>query len=68
MQALIIQGLENTDQPDAQNLADELARRWLHANYLGFQDTQMMYEKVRRDRYVVDYQTAVGSARLCRLE
>lgn len=46
VQALIIQGLENTKQSDAQNLADELARRWLHANYVGFQSSQMMYEKV----------------------
>lgn len=48
VQALIIQGLENTGQPDARILADDLARRWLHANYLGFQDSEMMYEKVRK--------------------
>ncbi|XP_034248926.1 trehalase-like isoform X2 [Thrips palmi] len=45
LQAFIVQGLDKTGQPDAQNLADELARRWLHANYIGFEQNSMMFEK-----------------------
>ncbi|KAK3929304.1 Trehalase, partial [Frankliniella fusca] len=45
LQAFIIQGLERTGQEDAQNLADELARRWLHANYMGYEQNVMMFEK-----------------------
>ncbi|XP_026288503.1 trehalase isoform X2 [Frankliniella occidentalis] len=45
IQALVIQGLDRTGQEDAMNLADELARRWLHANYLGYEQNTMMFEK-----------------------
>ncbi|XP_074098180.1 trehalase [Cotesia typhae] len=45
LQSIIVQGLRNTGAEPALGLAKDLAIRWLRANYLGFQETGMMYEK-----------------------
>ncbi|XP_067002746.2 trehalase [Anabrus simplex] len=45
LQVIIIQGLARTHQPNATNLAYDLAHRWVLSNYKGFQDTGEMFEK-----------------------
>lgn len=41
-------GLENTDDPRAQSLAFDLARRWINNNYVAYQQSipNAMFEKV----------------------
>ncbi|XP_026288506.1 trehalase isoform X1 [Frankliniella occidentalis] len=45
LQGMLVQGLHYTGDPGAQRLALELARRWLAANYKGFQEHKQMFEK-----------------------
>jgi len=46
MQAFIIEGLERTKDENAQSVARNLAEVWLHTNYKGFTENNLMYEKV----------------------
>lgn len=43
---IVIKALNNTGDPWAQRLALEIAQRWVRNNYLVFNDTSHMYEKV----------------------
>lgn len=45
LQAIIIQGLERSLDPDAQDTAESLARKWIKANIRGYMDNQEMFEK-----------------------
>ncbi|XP_068083536.1 trehalase-like [Anabrus simplex] len=45
LQAIVIQGLVQTQQPAATQLAYEYADRWVQSNYMGFQQESRMYEK-----------------------
>jgi len=45
LQGILIQGLEATGHPGAQKVALELSKRWLVANYRGFQEHEQMFEK-----------------------
>uniref|UniRef100_A0A0C9RBN1 Trehalase n=1 Tax=Fopius arisanus TaxID=64838 RepID=A0A0C9RBN1_9HYME len=45
LQSFIVQGLYNTNAEPALGAAKELASRWLRANYLGFQEYGVMFEK-----------------------
>lgn len=47
LQIIAIQGLANTKDPSAKNLAYELARNWVYANHKGYLDAKEMFEKVR---------------------
>jgi alpha,alpha-trehalase len=47
LQIIVIQGLIDTNDRDANNLAYELAQNWVHANHKGYLDTKEMFEKVR---------------------
>lgn len=46
MQAFIIEGLERTRDENAQSVARNLAKVWLHTNYKGFAEKNVMFEKV----------------------
>ncbi|KAI4456200.1 trehalase [Holotrichia oblita] len=45
LQAIVVQGLENSGHPEAKALARELSRRWVTANLQGFKETGEMFEK-----------------------
>ncbi|XP_034934497.1 trehalase-like [Chelonus insularis] len=45
LQSIMVQGLRNTGAQSALVMAEELATRWLRANYLGFAEYGMMFEK-----------------------
>ncbi|XP_063971804.1 trehalase-like [Diachasmimorpha longicaudata] len=45
LQSFIVQGLYNTNAEPALEAAKELASRWLRANYLGFEEYGVMFEK-----------------------
>ena len=46
LQSIIVQGLRQTNYPPALDVAKELAFTWLQSNYLGFNQSMKMYEKV----------------------
>jgi len=46
LQAYIIQGLDRTEQPFAQQVAAKMAEVWLCTNYKGFAEKSIMFEKV----------------------
>lgn len=50
LQGMLVQGLHNTGDAGAQRLALELARRWLAANFKGYNDHKQMFEKVGSGR------------------
>nr|XP_022911637.1 trehalase-like [Onthophagus taurus] len=45
LQAILVQGLERTGQPEAQIMAKQMATRWVHANLQGYNESGVMYEK-----------------------
>ncbi|XP_057320154.1 trehalase-like isoform X1 [Microplitis mediator] len=45
LQSIMVQGLRNLGIEPALSMAKELAMRWLKANYIGFQEGGVMYEK-----------------------
>jgi len=45
LQIIIIQGLIYTNDKDAEDVALELARNWVRANYKGYLDAKEMFEK-----------------------
>ncbi|XP_018335277.1 trehalase-like [Agrilus planipennis] len=45
LQAIVIQGLYNSENFDAQNAAEELAKKWISANIRGYRETGELYEK-----------------------
>lgn len=45
LQAIVIQGLERSLDPEAQNAAESLAHKWIKANIRGYMDNQEMFEK-----------------------
>lgn len=47
LQIIAIQGLDKMNVPKASEKAREMARNWVQSNYIGFHDTQEMFEKVR---------------------
>uniref|UniRef100_A0A8R1TXH5 Trehalase n=1 Tax=Onchocerca volvulus TaxID=6282 RepID=A0A8R1TXH5_ONCVO len=46
MQHIIIEGMRKSDNPDAQEMAFKLARKWILANYKIYETTKKMWEKV----------------------
>jgi alpha,alpha-trehalase len=52
LQSIVIQGLIYTNDRDANNLAFELAQNWVYANHKGFNDTNVMFEKVRIQYFI----------------
>lgn len=47
LQHMMIIGLMNTGDEWAQELAFEIANRWVKSNYVAYNETGHMYEKVR---------------------
>lgn len=47
LQSLVVQGLRNTQAEPALSVAKELATRWLRSNFMAFESSSMMFEKVR---------------------
>lgn len=53
---MLIEGLANLKDERAQAMSLDWAARWTRSNFIGYQDSQVMYEKVskkhqlRRDR------------------
>ncbi|KAK7862704.1 hypothetical protein R5R35_000939 [Gryllus longicercus] len=45
LQHIVIRGLQDTQEPSAQELAFELAQHWIASNFKAFQDTHEMFEK-----------------------
>lgn len=45
-QHMIIEGLENTGVKTAQEAAYDIAVKWINANYIGYMQTNTMFEKV----------------------
>lgn len=45
LQSIMIQGLYYTRVMEAVKLSEDLARRWLDSNYMGYESTGMMFEK-----------------------
>lgn len=45
LQAILVQGLAQSNDRDAMNLAEKLAHLWVRANYIGFKETKEMFEK-----------------------
>jgi neutral trehalase len=60
LQIIVIQGLMYTDDTDANNLAYELAEKWVYANHKGYLDTKDMYEKVRI-QYFIEFAHTINS-------
>lgn len=46
LQHMLIVGLDNLENKEAQAKAQDWAQRWVLGNYLAFKDTGAMYEKV----------------------
>uniref|UniRef100_A0A915PKZ4 Trehalase n=1 Tax=Setaria digitata TaxID=48799 RepID=A0A915PKZ4_9BILA len=46
LQHIVIEGMRKSDNPEAQNLAFKLARKWVLANYKVFKKTSKMWEKI----------------------
>jgi len=42
---LVVEALENTGEPTAQNLAFNLAQKWIQSNHLAYLQTEAMFEK-----------------------
>ena len=47
MQHILIVGLDNLDDERTKRIAQSWAQRWVQGNYLAFQDTGAMFEKVK---------------------
>lgn len=45
LQALVVQGLDRSGDPEAQKTAAALAKKWIEAVMNGYSETQSMYEK-----------------------
>ncbi|PSN49799.1 Trehalase [Blattella germanica] len=45
LQYIVIMALDNTNDPWAQDLAYELAERWVRSNFKAYNESQAMYEK-----------------------
>ncbi|XP_014216724.1 trehalase-like [Copidosoma floridanum] len=45
LQSIVVQGLQRTGYQPAMKVARTLAYTWLRSNYIGFNDTDKMYEK-----------------------
>ncbi|XP_036334334.1 trehalase isoform X2 [Rhagoletis pomonella] len=45
MQYLLVVGLENLDTPEAKNLSEKWAHRWVKSNFEAYKQTQAMFEK-----------------------
>ncbi|XP_067002747.2 trehalase [Anabrus simplex] len=45
LQSIVVQGLDETNEKSAKDLAYELAKQWVRSNYRGYQDSMEMYEK-----------------------
>ncbi|KAK0162248.1 hypothetical protein PV327_008600 [Microctonus hyperodae] len=45
LQSIVVQGLRNTESEPALSAARELADRWLKSNYMGYVESEQMYEK-----------------------
>lgn len=43
---MMIVGLNNTENLEAKNLALKIAEIWIRANYIGYNQTEAMFEKV----------------------
>lgn len=47
LQSIVIQGLDSTGHQGAQQLAFEIAEKWIHSNYKGYlQNEHKIFEKV----------------------
>jgi neutral trehalase len=53
LQFICIQGLMNTNDTAAIVLAYQFAEKWLDANFKGFHNTSVMFEKVRMQHFIV---------------
>ncbi|KAJ8681749.1 hypothetical protein QAD02_017541, partial [Eretmocerus hayati] len=45
LQSIVVQGLRQTNNRDAQKFAENLASTWLNSNYIAFKKSHKMYEK-----------------------
>lgn len=45
LQAIVVQGLENTRSPAAMQMAEELGKKWVLANLKGYEESGEMFEK-----------------------
>lgn len=46
LQSIVVQGLRNTESEPALSAAKEFADRWVKSNYMGYRESEQMYEKV----------------------
>ncbi|MCP9257202.1 Trehalase, partial [Dirofilaria immitis] len=46
LQHIIIEGMRKSDNPDTQEMAFKLARKWILANYKVYETTKKMWEKI----------------------
>jgi len=47
LQTFIVEGLDKTEDKQAQDVAEKLASTWLYTNYNGYKKRSVMFEKVR---------------------
>lgn len=50
LQHILIVGLDNLDDDRTKKIAESWAQRWVHGNFLAYQETGAMFEKVRPQR------------------
>lgn len=51
MQYILIEGLRNLGSKSASDLAYKWSLRWIQSNYLAYNETQVMFEKVSQGLY-----------------
>lgn len=51
MQYMLIAGLDNLNDQRAKDLARSWATRWVHSNFIAFNETHSMFEKVRHTQF-----------------
>jgi neutral trehalase len=67
LQIIAIQGLANTEDPAAKDLAYDLARNWVYANHKGYLDAKEMFEKVRIRIIYVRFQVLTAASMTFRI-
>ncbi|XP_012086663.1 trehalase isoform X2 [Jatropha curcas] len=45
LQHMIVEGLVRSESQEARSLAEEIAKRWIRTNYIGYKKTGVMHEK-----------------------
>lgn len=50
---MVIEGLQNSQEKSAQDLAYDLARKWVQSNHLAYVKYEGMYEKVKCKNWIM---------------